>query len=299
MPIATPAGDRRTTLEQLRVFLAIVEGDGFSAAGTALGRTQSALTQSLKKLEETVGCRLLDRRQGRVVGLTPAGERLLPQAREILARVDVAVETLRRPALTGRVRIGVPDDVRVADIQAALAGVLAMNADLAVEIRSANSGEIADHYARGALDVALFRRPVGLEIRGPGRIEVLDRMALVWIAAETAQCSSDGPLPLVLYSDGCLYRQAALSLLAAHGRVWRVVYTTNATENLKGAVRAGLGVTVLPSDAVFDGATVLGTRRGFPRLPSVALVLGQRDGDGPHRALAADLATAYRRRRDL
>ncbi|MDX5630372.1 MULTISPECIES: LysR family transcriptional regulator [unclassified Brenneria] len=70
-------GDRRVTLEHLRAFVSIAEDGGFQRASEKLYRTQSAVTQSLRKLEEILGCRLLERRQGHIVGLTADGQRLL------------------------------------------------------------------------------------------------------------------------------------------------------------------------------------------------------------------------------
>jgi DNA-binding transcriptional LysR family regulator len=75
--------DRRITLEQLRTLVSIVEVGGFQGASYQMHRTQSAVTQSLKKLEEILGCRLLERKQGHVAGLTPEGERFFSAAREI------------------------------------------------------------------------------------------------------------------------------------------------------------------------------------------------------------------------
>ncbi len=284
--------DRRTTLEQLRSFTAVVDGGGFSMASAALGRTQSAVTQSLKKLEDAVGCRLLDRRQGHVTGLTPAGRRLLPQAREILARVSVAVETVRHQEIAGRVRLGVPDDVRVDAIQSALAGCLAMNPALDVEVQSAFSGEIAERYREGTLDVALFRQPAGSRPDPDAGIRLLRTEKLVWVAAAPLRFDRVGPLPLALYAEGCFYRVAVLGLLAAYGRTARLVYTTHSTDNLERAVLAGLGITATAADAVFDGAVVLGPEQGFPALPDAALMLAVRPGEEACRLLSKALIAA-------
>jgi molybdenum-dependent DNA-binding transcriptional regulator ModE len=64
--------DRRITLEQLRTLASILEVGGFQGASYQMHRTQSAVTQSLKKLEEILGCRLLERKQRHVAGLTPS-----------------------------------------------------------------------------------------------------------------------------------------------------------------------------------------------------------------------------------
>jgi DNA-binding transcriptional LysR family regulator len=75
------------TLDQVSVFLAVVEHGSFSAAARSLNRAQSAVTYVVHKLEEQVGTALFDRSQYRPV-LTEGGRALLPQARRIVEAVD-------------------------------------------------------------------------------------------------------------------------------------------------------------------------------------------------------------------
>src|SRR5260370_33378211 len=100
--------DRRITLEQLRVLVSVIEAGGFQSASRQIHRTQSAVTQSLKKLEEILGCRLLERPQGHVLGLTPEGERFLPAPREILPRVSDALRAVQIPDRKGKIPVGEP-----------------------------------------------------------------------------------------------------------------------------------------------------------------------------------------------
>lgn len=108
--------DRRITLEQLRAFVAVAEELDFQRASHHLGRSQSALTQSLQKLEDILECRLIARRRGQVEDVTENGKRLLPLAEEILSRLSAAVDSFRQPALQGRIRLGVPDDFPLGNI---------------------------------------------------------------------------------------------------------------------------------------------------------------------------------------
>lgn len=88
-------GDRRVTLEQLRAFVLLSQGKGFSGTGLNLCRTQSAITQSLRKFEEILGCKLIARRKGHISGLTNDGKRFLPAAYEILHRVSEAIISIQ------------------------------------------------------------------------------------------------------------------------------------------------------------------------------------------------------------
>ena len=102
--------DRRLTLEQLRVFVAIADTGGFQHAGSGLHRTQGAITQQMKRLEEVLGCTLLQRKQGHFVGLTEEGLRLLPRARAVLTAAEVAYQSAKGPKLSGRITVGILED---------------------------------------------------------------------------------------------------------------------------------------------------------------------------------------------
>lgn len=114
-------------LEQLRVFVAVANTKSFQAAGLRLGRTQSAITQSMKNLEDYLCCRLLERRQGSVLGLTGDGERILPGAVDVIKKVDLPVQSVQRPGLKGHIRFGIPLDIGTADLQKALSNCMAKN----------------------------------------------------------------------------------------------------------------------------------------------------------------------------
>src|SRR5271167_2491478 len=93
----------------LRAFVAVAERGGFTRAAAMLGRTQSAVSMQMQRLEAQSGRRLLDRR-GRRVELTAEGERLLGYARRILALQDEVLLALATAGVSGVVRIGSIDD---------------------------------------------------------------------------------------------------------------------------------------------------------------------------------------------
>src|ERR671935_2514750 len=94
----------------VRAFLAVVDCGGVTAAASVLGLSQAAASQQLKRLEEALDCRLFER-QGRRLVLAPAGERLLAQARRLLAVNDEVWSAMRTPSFEGEVRMGVPYDI--------------------------------------------------------------------------------------------------------------------------------------------------------------------------------------------
>lgn len=288
-PIAdtfSPLRDRRLTLEHMRTFLAVVDGGGFVHAGRTLHRTQSAVTQNVRKLEEIVGCTLLERRQGHITGLTAEGERFLPQVRDILGRLSNAVGALRSAPMTGRIRLGVPDDFNASDIQTAVSCCRAMNPDLKVEVRSALSGGIRAMARDGDLDVALFRATDGDDGISDMSLRSLGSESLHWVQRPDLQIGDWAEVPLVLFPDGCPYRDAALRALTAAGRPFHVAYSSPSIANIRNAVAAGLGVGVLNRRLCDASCAVLDEQAGFPLLPDARLVLAVRTEQAINRDFA-------------
>jgi DNA-binding transcriptional LysR family regulator len=292
--VAAPAalGDRRLTLEHLRTLAAIADQGGFHRASQALGRTQSAVTQSLKRLEDILGCRLMERRHGRFLGLTGPGRLFLDSARDILARTREAADAVGRPELSGRFRLGVPDDFAVADITGLVARLSARSPRLRIETTSALSDHVLELFANRELDLAVFKRvaadAVDLPESGPYRD--IRSEPLCWAARDAARPDRFAELPLAVFPPGCAYRQAAVRALEAAGRPYYFAYTSAAYENVRQAVSAGLGVAVLPQSALAPDHAVLSPGDGFPDLPPVRLSLAARPDDATALAFAELLA---------
>src|SRR6202171_6879248 len=96
-------------LELLRSFVSLVDSGGFPRAGERVHRTQSTVSQQIKRLEDDVGQPLLNR-NGKDVTPTEAGERLLSYARRLVSLVEEARDVMARPGHEGAVRLGVPEE---------------------------------------------------------------------------------------------------------------------------------------------------------------------------------------------
>lgn len=264
---------RRLTLEHLRAFVCVAEDGGFQRASEQLHRSQSAVSQSLQKLEDIVGCRLLERRQGHVLGLTAAGERLLPLASDVLARMSDAVATLRRPELAGRIALGVPDDFPLVDIIGAVSRSLTVNRNLRVEVTSAQSSQILRQLGEGRLDLGIFNTMLPAGALAVGRERSLRTEPLCWVGARGLAPGAFAELPLVGFPDGCTHRAAALAALGRIGRPAYFAYVSASHANIRSAIAAGLGFGILPEDAVGRDLAVLGAGDGLPELPAVRLTM--------------------------
>lgn len=271
-------GDRRVTLEHLRAFVSIAEDGGFQRASEKLYRTQSAVTQSLRKLEEILGCRLLERRQGHIVGLTADGQRLLPAAREILMHLDDTISTMKRPRLSGRIRLGVPDDFRIAELHGAISHCLSLNRNLRIEVVSALSARLLKLLANQDLDVAIYKHTI--ENGGIGPHEVLWREPLHWVSHAPLAFHDVEEIALVSFPDGCAYRHVALQTLGNIGKPIFHAYESASYENIRRAISTGLGIGILPRSAIGRDHVILTPVEGFPELPEVKLSIKiNSDGD--------------------
>ncbi len=119
----------------LRAFVLIAEGNSFTQAASVVGRTQSAISMQVRRLEENLGQRVLSRGRGGGIELTPHGRFLLTRARQILALSDEVMATFRTPRITGTVRLGCPDDYALAYIPPILQRFAATHPAVQVDVR--------------------------------------------------------------------------------------------------------------------------------------------------------------------
>lgn len=284
-------GDRGVTLEQLRSFVAVVQCDGFHQAGLLINRSQSAVTQNIKRLEECLDCSLLLRKQGRLLGLTQEGQRFFTQAMVVLEQVEQAVLTLKKPMLKGRVRLGVPDDFIIENLHPVISRCLVSHPSLHIDVMSTVSSKLQKQYQQRKLDIALYKVLSPLNDADLD-IEILRSEPLYWVANKAITFNQLDEVPLVVFPDGCAYRKAAISALERLGKSWRISYTSASYENIRRAVSAGLGIGILSRGAVSLEHTILNGEHHFPDLPLVYLVMAVRNNRTLFRQVADDLIFA-------
>ncbi|MBI3368726.1 MAG: LysR family transcriptional regulator, partial [Burkholderiales bacterium] len=140
-------------LDWLRAFVAVVDAGSLSAAAPLLHRSQSAVSMQLKKLEDAVGRPVLARGP-RHLALTPAGMTLLAHARALLGLHDQARRALHGDALSGRVRVGVPDDYAAAYFTPLLRAFVNRHAEVQIELVCEQSTVLIPKVRRGEIDLA-------------------------------------------------------------------------------------------------------------------------------------------------
>ncbi|MET9341217.1 LysR family transcriptional regulator [Nonomuraea sp. NPDC003804] len=258
------ARDLEITL--LRSFVTAVRAGSISRAATALGHTQPALSQQLRKLESTVGRPLLYRSPSGV-SPTRAGEELLPYAERILSLSAQALTETGR-ALTGRCGVGLLEDLAASQLPQALADLARLHPGATLEVLSCSNAAMREAYDTGRVQLVLDEVP---DLPGPPRWTV--RRPLVWAIGQGVDVAAD-PLPVVLFSNTCSWRTSVLETLERADRPWRVAFESNSLLGVLAALRAGLGVAAL-MPANLEPAMACHDADALPALPDVELGLAR------------------------
>ncbi|MFM5859389.1 LysR family transcriptional regulator [Aeromonas veronii] len=222
----------------LRSFVAIIDTGSFTRAGERVHLTQSTISQQIRRLEQQLGCPLLDR-SGRQVVATAEGEKLLGLARRILALLAQAEEQVSEGSVA--LSLGVPEDFAAGAITPVLAAFARDYPEVRLEVQSGLSHEIWQRFEAGELDLALVK-----QTRGQGAPLASWREPLVWVDSRDWPARERDPLPLVVFPSEGLYRRQMTEALDGLGRRWRIAYVSASLASLQGAVSAGIGVSLLP-----------------------------------------------------
>lgn len=225
-------------LDTLRTLVVANDLGGYSQAAKRLGRSPSAISLQMKRLQEDVGVPLF-RRSGRGLALTEAGDMTLRMGRRMLALNDDLIEAVRGSELAGHVRLGFSQDFSDTVLPAVLGRFVKLYPHVVVEVRIEGNGALAEAAEQGQIDVALV---VGQEHRPSA--QVLGELEVGWIAGRGFTPTSGQPLPLVLLGPQCVFRKAAISQLDAAGIPWRVAATSPSLAGLWASAAGGLGITV-------------------------------------------------------
>ena len=262
----------------LRAFVLIAEGHSFTQAAARVGRTQSAVSMQVKRLEEALGQPVLSRGKGGSVELTPHGHYLLTRARQILALNDEVVTTFRAPLISGKVRLGSPDDYAFAYLPQILKRFAETHPAVQVDVLCSPSSELMQRLKGGELDLTLIsngHHPTDWQTvhlwRGP----------LVWVTSARFAPHRQDPLPLALADrrpfltrgQDCEWAGAAVRALEEAGRRYRIAYTSASQVGTHAPVLAGLAVTVSTLSWLPEGLRPMRPEEGLPRLPDFEILL--------------------------
>ncbi len=262
----------------LRAFVLIAEGHSFTQAASVVGRTQSAVSMQVRRLEESLGQQVLSRSKGGGIELTPHGRYLLSRARQILALGDEIMATFRAPPIAGTIRLGCPDDYALAYIPPILKRFAETHPAVQVEVRCSPSEDLMRGIKAGELDLTLIsdgHQPLGWPA------EELWRGPLVWVTSTRYSPHRLDPLPLALADPerflgkrlDCEWARAAMTALEKAGRRYRIAYTSASQLGTHAPVVAGLAITVSTQSWLPEGLRPLGPEEGLPPLADFGILL--------------------------
>jgi DNA-binding transcriptional LysR family regulator len=265
-------------LDVLRSFVAGVELGSFAKAADRIGRSTSAVSAQLRKLEEQAGTAIF-RKAGRGLALTDAGETMLAYARRLLDLNDEAAAAVHGIELEGWVRLGLQEDFGEVLLPEVLGRFARAHPKVRIEARVARNAELLDRLATARLDLALAWDAGGGN--APPHGERVAEVAMRWIGRATPQARerrwerpADEPLALVAFEAPCLFRTAATAALDRAGIAWRLAFTSPNLGGLWAATAAGLGVTIRTGFGLPDAVRALDAgEAALPPLPAIGLAL--------------------------
>jgi DNA-binding transcriptional LysR family regulator len=245
----------------MRTLLAAVETGSFAAAARKIGRSESAVSLQLKRLEEQIGEPVF-LRAGKQMTLTGTGARLVEYARRLLDLNDEALSVTSESAIDGTVTLGVPHDVAETWLPAVIAGFRRSHPSATLKVLEGRSAILLSRLADDQLDLAIV-----FSVSRPDNALWSADLPMVWIGRDDFGLTRNAPLQLAAFDPPCFFRAAAIASLERADMNWSIGYASNTLPDLWSAVKLGLGIAVRTPAAVPTGLTILDGKHGLPDLP--------------------------------
>jgi DNA-binding transcriptional LysR family regulator len=274
-------------IEAVQAFVLTADLKSFTRAAEAMDTTQSAVSLKIKRLEDELGRRLLDRTP-RLVRLSADGDAFLAPARTLLVAHHGAFGCfgLERRRLV----VGISHHIVGAELPILLRRMKSAEPALVLEIRVSTSHQVLDDFDRGAIDAAIVLRHDNRRRGG----EVILKETFGWMASPDFEHRDGEPLRLATQADPCSVRSMAVDALNKAGIAWTEVFVGGGVATIGAAISAGLAVAALGRRVAPLDTIDVGTQLGLPPLPSRDVVLHASPGDQRTRQSLRTLAAAIR-----
>jgi DNA-binding transcriptional LysR family regulator len=261
-------------IDWLRSFVAAVDTGSLSGGAQEVHRSQSAVSMQIQKLEAATGCRLMARGP-RQLDLTHEGQVLLGYARRMLDLQAEAQSALQGEAISGLVRLGVPDDYASKYLTPVLKRFAPRHGGVEIQLDCEQSTALIPRVASGDLDLALVSRDHAR------RGTLLFHEPMVWVGSPQFEVWKRTPLPIAVYEAASLGRRSAIHALAVQGRAYKVVYNSSSLAGQIAAVESGLAVAALTQCSAPAHLKILGIEHGLgPMAPMEVAVYRSRASQG-------------------
>lgn len=228
----------------LQCFLAVASTGSFTKAAERIGRTQSAVSQQIAKLEDLIGKSLIQR--GKRVVLTNEGQIFEEYARKIVTMHLEVIDRFKTPNLKGQIRFGLPEDFATRFLADVLVDFVRIHPRVFLNIECDLTLNLFERFKKNEFDMVLVKmsRPEDF----PNGIDVWSEK-LEWVGDKNLLSTffdNQKPLPLILSPQPCVYRSRAIRALEDANIKWQVVFSSPSYNGTIAAVKAGLGITILP-----------------------------------------------------
>jgi len=257
---------RNLDIALIRTFIAVADHGSMTTAANLLFMTQGAVSQQVKRLEDSLGCLLLVRKP-KQLELTQQGELFLVKARRLLQFNDEIWADAVGGLVRGHLRIGAPPDL-ITSLAPALKAFTDSHPWVELSMKCAPSPELHEDIKEGRLDVALIEY-----LASSPQGEVIRTEPLVWVGSATSDVWKTRPLPLSLVDERCAFRPLVLGALAREGIPWRTIFENGSLEATASTVRVGLAITAWLESTVPGDLIRIPPEAGLPDLPEFAVCL--------------------------
>lgn len=276
-----------TTLdvESVSAFVFAADLGSFTKAAQALGTSQAAISVKVKRLEDRLGYRLLERTP-RKVRLSARGSAFLQPARNFITAHEIAVKGLFTSPR--RLTIGISDQVAGPGLPGLLANLNAYDPGLVIEVHIEASRSLMAIFDKGLLDAVIVRRE---DDRRDGDRLIIERLG--WFAAANWEYDKAQPLRLASLALSCGVRAIATQALDVAGIAWTEVFIGGGIAAIGAAVSAGLAVAAMPYSVAPPGALDVGRACQLPRLPDSEVILHAALTDPASRGALRTLAASF------
>lgn len=272
----------------LKTFLAVAKTRNFTKVGKQLYCSQSAVSLQMARLEDLLGKKLFKRDQ-RKVSLTLEGEELLAYAEQILTLEQEMLNHFQEPCLSGEVTFGTPEDLATAYLPHILGNFAHQHPGIVLNVHCEFTLNLLKGFDLGFYDLILIKQ----DPQNPHpQSEVVWKETLVWVGRKSqAQIDKEKKaVQLVLAPAPCVYRQRAIDSLNRAGIPWRIVYNSPSLAGTLAAVKAGVGVSILPSNMISKELVMIKT---LPSLKDAQIALLKKEKISlAAKALADDVASS-------
>ncbi|WP_369789957.1 LysR substrate-binding domain-containing protein [Rouxiella sp. WC2420] len=259
--------------EALRTFVTGIELGSFVLAADRLGRSTSAISAQLKKLEQQAGTALMQK-SGRHLALTAQGEILLGYARRLLNLNDEACAAMSASTVAGEIRLGLQEDFGEALLPAILGQFSRIHPKVQISATVTRNGPLLSAIRQNELDLALSWQG---EETTPFN-QSLGSLPLHWISATdfeiTPYLREGTPLPLLVFDAPCIMRTLAIAALDHAGIPWRIAFTSRSLSGIWAAASAGLGMTLRTEMGMPTRLKII-DRPELPEMGNIGIALHQ------------------------